>query len=83
MIRPDGIHEERKLGPDPEQGQAFQHCIPGGCWFGSMIDGPGSYTLAGCFVAPGFDFQDFKLGNRESLIRMFPQHRAIIQKLTG
>ncbi|MBN2102883.1 cupin domain-containing protein [bacterium] len=83
VIRPDGTHEERILGPDPENGEAFQYCVPSGCWFGSLVSEPQSYALAGCFVAPGFDFQDFELGSRESLIHTFPEHKTIIQKLTS
>jgi hypothetical protein len=33
-------------------------------------------------VAPGFDFADFELGDRETLLRMYPQHKAIIERLT-
>jgi uncharacterized protein len=33
-------------------------------------------------VAPGFDFADFEMANRAELAARYPQHRAIIQRLT-
>jgi predicted cupin superfamily sugar epimerase len=40
------------------------------------------FALVGCTVAPGFDFCDFELGKREELVRLFPQHRDWIERLT-
>ena len=40
------------------------------------------YSFVGCTVAPGFDFADFELGDRATLLSSFPQHREIIQRLT-
>src|SRR6266404_7755360 len=31
------------------------HFYAGGAWFGARVRDPGSFTLAGCTVAPGFD----------------------------
>jgi hypothetical protein len=41
-----------------------------------------AYSLVGCTVAPGFDFSDFRLGDRADLIERYPEHQAIIEKLT-
>ena len=82
VIHPDGTYESLKLGPDPEKGEMFQHCVQAGCWFGSTVDHPRSYGLTGCFVAPGFDFEDFELADTESLIREFPRHADFIRRLT-
>jgi hypothetical protein len=46
------------------------------------VDAPDGYTLVGCTVAPGFEFEDFELGNREELIQRYPQHRELIERLT-
>ena len=43
---------------------------------------PRSFALAGCTVAPGFDFADFELGKRSDLIKLYPQHRALIERLS-
>jgi len=70
------------LGPDLEKGESLQIVIPAGCWFGAKVDRENSYTLSGCTVAPGFDFQDFELADRSTLFKTFPAHHSIIEKLT-
>jgi predicted cupin superfamily sugar epimerase len=40
------------------------------------------FALVGCTVAPGFDFADFELGVRADLLRRYPQHRSVIERLT-
>ena len=57
-----------------------QAVVPAGRWFGATVIG--EFALVGCTVAPGFDFKDFEMAKRESMINEFPQHSAIIQKLT-
>ncbi|MEI6084245.1 MAG: cupin domain-containing protein [Verrucomicrobiota bacterium] len=57
-----------------------QAVVPGGRWFGATV--AGEFALAGCTVAPGFDFQDFEMGDRTTLLRQFPQHRQLIERLT-
>jgi hypothetical protein len=71
-----------KLGSDLENGEAFQRLVAARCWFGATVDDPASYSLVGCTVAPGFDFQDFELGNRKALTDQYPQHRSVIERLT-
>jgi predicted cupin superfamily sugar epimerase len=40
------------------------------------------FSLVGCTVAPGFDFQDFKLDDRVALLKLFPQHARLIEEMT-
>jgi len=56
--------------------------VKAGDLFGATVDNPRSYCLAGCTVAPGFDFADFEVPGREELCREYPQHRQIIERLT-
>jgi predicted cupin superfamily sugar epimerase len=42
--------------------------VRAGCWFGATVDDPTGFSLVGCTVAPGFDFADFELANRATLI---------------
>jgi len=60
----------------------YQYTVPKGHWFGSRVLAGGSWSLVGCSVAPGFDFADFELANRASLINDFPDHSAIIHQMT-
>jgi predicted cupin superfamily sugar epimerase len=81
-IYPEGLYSEMRLGPDSERGEVFQAVVRAGCWFGATLRAAGTWALVGCTVAPGFDFRDFELAVREELIRRYPQHRVIIQRLT-
>jgi len=82
LIHSDGRLEERRLGPDPERGEGFQAIVPAGAWYGAAVDDPASYALVGGTVAPGFDFADFELGDRATLLARFPQHGQTIRRLT-
>jgi len=81
-IDPHGNLQIILLGPNADQGDVFQAVVPAGYWFGSVVEDPDGFALVGCTVAPGFDFADFELGQRNELISLFPQHRAVIEKLT-
>jgi len=59
---------------------APQTVVPAGRWFGVTV--AGEFALVGCTVAPGFDFRDFELGDRATLLRQFPEHRQLIERLT-
>lgn len=82
VIDEAGKVEEIRLGGEPEKGEVFQATVPAGSWFGAAVNQPQSYSLVGCTVAPGFDFRDFEMGNRKSLLKLYPKHRALIEKLT-
>ena len=82
VLHPGGRYEALHLGDALRKGQRFQHTVPAGCWFGVTVDDPAGYILAGCTVAPGFDFKDFEMGDREQLKQAFPEHKDIIERLT-
>jgi predicted cupin superfamily sugar epimerase len=42
----------------------------------------GGFSLIGCTVAPGFDFEDFTLDDRAMLLKKFPQHDQLIREMT-
>jgi predicted cupin superfamily sugar epimerase len=71
-----------RLGNDPEKGESFQTVIKAGSWFASMPAPDSEYALVGCTVAPGFDFADFELADRETLARQYPEHAEVIRQLT-
>jgi len=82
VLDPEDGYRLQKLGPDPEENQAFQRLVGAGCWFGATVDRPESYSLAGCFVSPGFDYADFELGQRKALLKDYPDLRPVINRLT-
>ncbi|MCC5906360.1 MAG: cupin domain-containing protein [Balneolaceae bacterium] len=82
VIHQDGSCQKFRLGKDYENSQQPQHVIPAGAWFGVTVDQSDSFALCGCTVSPGFDFQDFEMADRSSLLEKFPEHEAIINQLT-
>jgi len=80
VITADGERYDILLGPDAEQGERFQAVVPAGCWFGAETSG--EFSLVGCTLAPGFDFSDFEMGDREGLTILFPEHSALIARMT-
>jgi uncharacterized protein len=73
---------ERKLGLNIDKGELPQVVVEAGKWFGAQVNKSNTYCLAGCTVSPGFDFDDFELGERKNLLKLFPDYQDIIIQLT-
>ncbi|MBC7570348.1 MAG: cupin domain-containing protein [Spirosoma sp.] len=82
VINPDATLTTIRLGNNPERGEVFQAVVPAGCWFGSKPAPEIAFSLVGCTVAPGFDFADFEMADRNTLLAEFPQHADVIRLLT-
>jgi predicted cupin superfamily sugar epimerase len=82
VIEASGKYSEILLGKDPEDGQVLQAVVRAGCWFASHVADWKSFAVVGCTVAPGFEFEDFEMGKRNELVREYPQHRRMIERLT-
>lgn len=82
MITQTGSYRKLHVGKNFGNGQKPQHIVPANCWFGVTVDEPDSYALCGCTVSPGFDFEDFEMGDRSALLERYPEHEEIIERLT-
>jgi predicted cupin superfamily sugar epimerase len=82
VISPAGELNVIRLGGNVDQGDVFQAVVPAGCWFGSKPAAGSAFSLVGCTVAPGFDFANFEMADRDALLQAYPQHREVIEKLT-
>jgi predicted cupin superfamily sugar epimerase len=82
VIDPQGNFELITLGKNFHYGETYQAVVRAGYWFAAEPADPEGFCFVGCSVAPGFDFRDLDIGKRESLISEFPQHAAIIKKLS-
>ncbi len=80
VLHQDGAYSEIRLGPNVETGESFQAIVKAGDWFAS--ESAGDYTLVGCAVAPGFDFNDFEMADRNKLILAYPNQFDLINRLT-
>ena len=81
-LYPDGTSSTVVLGQDINQGQNLQLTVPKGVWQGSYLLEGGGFALMGTTMAPGFDFADNHLGNRENLNKLYPSQKELIMKLT-
>jgi len=70
------------LGNDILNEQVLQFVIPAQTWFAAKIKTGSGYSLVSCSVAPGFDFSDFELANREELSGIFPEYSDVINEFT-
>jgi predicted cupin superfamily sugar epimerase len=73
-----GVARRLRLGGDGEP----QIVVPAGAWYGARVADGGAYALMGGTVAPGFDFADFELADRATLLAGWPAQRAVIEELT-
>jgi len=79
-INQKGEISVKKLGRD--QDCELQLTIEKQNWFAAEVEDKKSFALFGCTVSPGFDFDDFEMGKRDNLVKKFPQHSALIKRLT-
>jgi uncharacterized protein len=59
-----------------------QIVVPAGVWQGCRLTSGGRWALMGCTVAPGFDYADYEVGNRDELPSAYPQFADQITALT-
>ena len=83
IINPEtGALSQPTLGRDVAAGEQLQIAVPRGHLFAATVDTPESYMLAGCTVAPGFEFADFEAPPRQVLLDRYPRHADLITRLT-
>jgi predicted cupin superfamily sugar epimerase len=75
LIHSDGRLEQTTIGPHQPQ-----HVVPPSTLQAAATKGV--YSLCGCTVAPGFDFEDFELPSRATLLSQYPQHADLIRLFT-
>jgi predicted cupin superfamily sugar epimerase len=81
VIHENGEYEEIKIGMNLENGEVPQYLVPKNSIFGSSVMEKDTFSLVGCMVSPGFEFNDFELFTQNELLEKYPQHKEIIMKL--
>lgn len=81
IIKQDGTYCCIKLGNNIGAGETFQFAVLAGAWFAVEPASYCEFALAGCTVAPGFDFLDFEMANKQTMLATFPEYREIIARL--
>ena len=80
IINQKGELSVKKLGRSVDS--ELQLTIEKQNWFAAEVKNKKSFSLFGCTVSPGFEFEDFELGRRDELINNFPQYTDLIKRLT-
>lgn len=70
------------IGNDIFNGQIPQVIVKKGVWQGTRLLKGGAWALLGTTVAPGFEFEDLEVADREELTKALPQHRDDIIRFT-
>ena len=81
VILENGDYIVHKLGLNLDEGEEPQVLVPGGSIFGSTVEVEEGYSFVSCVVSPGFDFKDFELFTQDQLMKSYPQHKSIIERL--
>lgn len=82
ILDKEGNCRVQKMGRDADRGEQLQLVLRAGEIFGASVAQSGGYALIGCTVAPGFEFQDFELVGRETMLAAYPLHRDLILQYT-
>jgi predicted cupin superfamily sugar epimerase len=82
MLFADGTSKIAVLGNELFRGQAPQIVVEKGVWQGARLKKGGRFALLGTTVAPGFEYKDFKLAERKTLLKKYPAYKKFIKELT-
>jgi len=77
VIDPDGKLTVHNLSPDG----VMQVVIHPEQWFAADIPSKEGFCLVGCAVGPAFRFENFELAKKDELLRLYPQHEALIERM--
>jgi uncharacterized protein len=75
-----GQLETLVLGRDVSKGERPQVLVPAGVL--QAAEPRGDYTLSGCTVGPGFDFNDWEMPRGEELAARHPEHATLFRRLS-
>lgn len=81
MLHPNSTYKCKTVGSNISGNAVFQLVIPVGTWFAVEPAAGTDFILSGCTVAPGFDFADFELADKNKLNEQFPGYEHIIDRL--
>ena len=73
-----GILNTLYLGSNLDAGEVLQATIPANTWFASKLKNQKGFGLVSCTVAPGFDFADFEMAEKQQLLTEFPNLESVI-----
>ncbi len=74
----------KRIGMSLDEGDEPFAVVPGDVWQGTRLapGGTHGWALLSVMVSPGFDWEDFQLGDRALLVEQFPEWKDAITALT-
>jgi predicted cupin superfamily sugar epimerase len=82
FIDQNGIYESVKIGLNAENGEKLTHTVKHQTWMAAEVINKQDYSLVGCTTAPGFEFEDFVMADRNELFNLSPNNKRIIEIFT-
>ena len=82
LLDPATGHVALRLGCNPDTGAQPQMVVPQGTWFAAEVSAESDYTLAGCTLAPGFEFADLEMATAAVLSTEYPDAADLVRRLT-
>lgn len=79
VITGSGEHKTRELSDSDTCSLSL--AVDAGQWFAAEIASGQGFTLVSCAVAPGFEFSEFEMAQKEQMFRLYPQHTALLERL--
>jgi predicted cupin superfamily sugar epimerase len=76
LLEPGGARQLSVGGETP------QVTVPHGTWFAAEPEPGAAFALVGCFVSPGFEYEDFELAERDRLLAEFPAERSRVTRFS-
>jgi predicted cupin superfamily sugar epimerase len=70
IIDGDGQFTQLSLADEIEDEGSYQALVPKNCW--QRAYSTGLYSLVGCTVSPGFEFEDFEMIDQDKLAEQYP-----------
>jgi len=70
IVDNDDSFKQLRLGRGSTADSVYQGLVPQKCW--QRAYSTGSYSLVGCTVAPGFEFEDFEMIKAKELAQRYP-----------
>lgn len=86
LLYPEGHSPQTEVcifGKELTAGGQPMKVIPGGTWLGSRLTKKEGWALMGVSMAPPFDPKNYFIGDRNKLIKEYPEQEKLIVALTN
>lgn len=80
QLHPNGTGKTITIGNDILNGIYPQVLVKGKTWQGCKLKEGGKFALMGTTMAPGFEFEDYRHGDKEELLEMYPDFEEEVLK---